>query len=69
MGAIMTRQDFRVIASAIQLTRQTIANASVPYDAESAIALLTLVMADKLAPTNPNFSYAYFYDACNLDPK
>ena len=36
----------------------------VPYDADSALALLTVTLARALATTNPLFSWSKFLDAC-----
>ena len=68
--ATMTRAHFQVIADAILLAKKTVAENEkgngVPYDAMSALGLLTIIMADGLYKTNPQFSFSKFYDACSL---
>lgn len=67
--ATMTRAHFQIIAEAIRNTKKAVNATTVPYDVDSALALLTLVMGDALAKTNPNFSYSKFIDWCDGEVK
>ena len=62
----MTRQDFKLIAEAVKETKLVVQahKGMVPYDADSALALLTVILARELATTNPLFSREKFLDAC-----
>jgi len=71
----MTRQDFQLIADAVRLAKRTVeaadlnaatATASVPYDAGSALALVTIALAHALAANNPLFHWEKFMDACSV---
>ena len=71
----MTRQDFQLIADAVRSAKRIVeaadlnaatATASVPYDAGSALALVTIQLAQALAATNQIFNWEKFLDACSV---
>lgn len=61
-GLKMTRKDFELIAKAIQTTR----NYEPTGSPEATLALVTDVLADMLATTNPAFDRARFRKACEV---
>lgn len=54
----MTRKDYELIAEALRLANGSITVA--PYDAETAIALVAHLLADRLEKENPRFNRDLF---------
>lgn len=53
----MTRKDFQLIAGALRVARESVSGNK---DAETAIDLVTEILAQRLAPTNSAFNRARF---------
>lgn len=60
----MTRKDFELIAGALRLANGSITVA--PYDAPTALELVSVILADALATTNGAFDRVRFLAACGV---
>jgi len=60
----MTKDEAQMIAKAISNVKSTTKIVSIPYDVPSALALLTLAIADTLEKITPDFNYSAFLDEC-----
>jgi len=60
----MNEKEIELLANAISNVKGTTKVVSIPYDVPSALALLTLAIADVVSKTTPNFNYSQFLDDC-----
>jgi hypothetical protein len=60
-GQQMTRKDYELIAKAFRIANGTIKIA--PYDAETALDLAMMILADSLEKENPRFDRKRFIGA------
>lgn len=60
----MTRKDYELIAEALRIANGSITVA--PYDAQTAIELVTHLLADRLEKQNHRFDRARFISASSM---
>ena len=58
----MTKKDYELVARAFRIVKGSIKVTE--YDAETALDLASIVLADSLEKTNPRFNRAKFLEAC-----
>jgi len=63
----MTKEEAQAIAQVISNVKRTTETVSVPYDVPSAIALMTLALADALEKVTTNFSYKAFIEEAEYE--
>ena len=60
----MTKKDYELIAEALKIANGSITVA--PYDSETALSLVSVLLADRLEKENPRFNRARFLSACGV---
>jgi len=63
----MTKDEALLIAKTIANVKGTTETVAVPYDVPSALALLTLAIADTVEKMTPNFSYKGFIEEAEYE--
>jgi hypothetical protein len=61
----MTKDEAQMIANAISTVKRT--TETITYDVPSALALVTLVIADVVEKVTPNFSYKGFIEGAEYE--
>ena len=70
-GATVTRKDYIRLARAVATVRNgviSMRDSPNPFDADSAVVLMTLTLATELAADNSEFNRDKFYEACGVYP-